>query len=156
MYLLFSKTAVNLQYAILLAEDDDDLLKKFRDYILISDIDDKIKLIEYKENDIMFSLIDADNNFYYKKLDNQSENLKKLYVLEFIEESNYGKKLYIKYANDIIDILEIAKYIVISKSEYVDYDDINNMKYQLIKNGYYQIKNGRTYECDMFLWKLNL
>ncbi len=64
-----------------------------------------------------------------------------------------GKNLYIKYANDI---LEIAKYIVISKSEYVDYDDITNMKYKLIKNGYYQIENGRTYECDMFLWKLNL
>ena len=131
MYLLFSKTAVNLQYAILLAENVDDLLKKFRDYILISDIDDKIKLLEYKENDIIFSLIDADNNFYYKKIDNQSENLKKLYVLQFIEERNYEKNLYIKYANDIIDILEIAKYIVISKSEYVDYDDITNIIYIL-------------------------
>ena len=157
MYFLFSKNNVNFQYTILLAKDYDDLVKKFTDYILISDIDDKIKLVEYKETDIIISLIDADDNFYYKKIDYQIENFKKLYVLEFIQEKNYGKNpplVYIKYAYDIIDILKIAKDIVINETEYVDYDDITNMNNKLIKNGYYQIETGKTCECGMFLWIL--
>ena len=99
-----------------------------------------------------FSLYDKDEIIYYchAELDVKHH----IYIFTFTESGgggSYHNIQYVRLSNSYDEILEVATDYFINESEDSEQSDIDRMLTELKTNAEYEIPNGRSYECDMYL-----
>jgi hypothetical protein len=131
------------------------MIEYFDKIKLENDYDEDVKLLGSKCDDNSFSCYGEDYNYYYTFID---EDCNEIYVLEFheYEEAGYHNYIYLDFKKTLKNILSIATDYFISESRETEDENINKMINDLKQEGYHDVECGRTYVCDLKLYKLQI
>jgi hypothetical protein len=177
MYLVYSKNTLYNEsiksyiHGYLIAKTRDEALTEYKK-IIGCETDDNIKLIDrvkgeeigiyndrYERDGLAHDYIDAGDG-YIIDVENSKVTDKNLYILEYHQNGggdSFHSYTYFEYSFSFDDILKSAinRFII----ESVDSSDkaIDEMKKELLKEGYYDIPDGQIYEFgDFTLYSFDL
>ena len=155
MYILWSKEKFNDKY-ILFAKNTLDELKQEYLGFCEKNKDDYYFDTEIKEKELdNFSLYSNECDFYFSNIPDTDAN-ETVYIFTFVEDgegSDRHNVIYFEILNDKEELLKIATEYFITESIENDDDHVNTMIKNLKTDGKYSIPHGKTYVCNMEIYK---
>jgi hypothetical protein len=154
MYIVWTKQKIDGQYVLFAKNTLDELKEVFLNFLKQNEDEYDLDTELIEEELKSFSLYSKDDDFYYSNIENVDAT-DDIYVFTFHEDGeggSYYSEIYFDIANKE-ELLDTAKEFFINESAETTEEDINKMLNNLETNGVYEIPHGRTYSCDMKLFK---